>query len=246
MAQEWLKSEREVLRRIVSDVQHLANTIHFALDSAFPYPEHAFGQDVLVGMNVERELVGLSPGKKPGDVDLLVIPVREVPLFTHAIAIEAKIVRPTIANPSRNANSMGREQALGLLNDGFPFVALVHISLPEPLPSEQYLRIPVMSNELDENGDFQHTGGYALVNPFPLASARRQEGRLKSLALPKEIAFKSVGFSLSADQNDFDGCNMGEMRRGSRNPHTSQELVVSLSQLVNQRRDMFRQIHWFR
>ena len=49
----WIKSEEEVLRRMVADRQILANALHFMLDAAFPYPEHAFRQDVLVGVNID-------------------------------------------------------------------------------------------------------------------------------------------------------------------------------------------------
>lgn len=52
---KWLNSETQVLKRIVASKQLLANTIYFALDSAFPHPEHAFARDILVAANVPRE-----------------------------------------------------------------------------------------------------------------------------------------------------------------------------------------------
>ena len=201
---KWLSCETQVLKRIVTSKQLLANTICFALDSAFPHPEHAFAQDILVAVNVPREALALPPGRKPGDVDLLLVPYRDRPMPERAIAIEAKVVRPTVEKPSRNVNSMGRRQALGLLEDGFPFVGLLHIVVPESLPEEHHLRVPVCDNKLDKAGKLKETGEYMSVDPFPLASARRQEGRLKALALPEPVAFKSIAFGLNVESyGDF-------------------------------------------
>ena len=58
---DWLGSEAEVLKRIAANRQALANTIHFALDSAFPHPEHAFVQSVYGGINIPRAKLQLAP-----------------------------------------------------------------------------------------------------------------------------------------------------------------------------------------
>lgn len=131
----WLNSEAEVLKRIASNRQALANSIGFALDSAFPHPESAFAQSVYVGINIPRAKLQLSPDQRPGDIDYLIVPFSEhETLFERTIAIEAKVVRPSLGNPGRNTNTMGRTQVDGLLRDGFPFVGLLHISIPERLP----------------------------------------------------------------------------------------------------------------
>lgn len=244
MAMHWLKSEEEILRRITADRQLLANAIYFALNSAFPHPCHPFAQDVLVAINVKREVLGLLPNRKPGDIDLLLVPFKDGPLLQQTIAIEAKIVRPTVVKPSRNVNSMGRRQALGLLEDGFPFVGLLHISIPEPLPEPRRFLVPLMGNEFEEDGRLQRDGKYISMDPFPLASACRQEGRLKSLGLPSTIAFKSIGFSLAPAQDGFGGFNVGEERYGERNPRVSGPLIDRLRELVEER-DMFQLICWY-
>ena len=98
-------------------------------------------------MFLEKKL-GLDADGKPGDIDYLVLPLdNSKPLVDRTIAIEAKIVRPTIENPERNANSFGREQIFGLLKDGFPFVGLLHIVVPEPLSKDLHWQIPLMKNE---------------------------------------------------------------------------------------------------
>lgn len=91
---DWIKSEEEILKRIVSNRQTFANTIHFALDSAFPYPEHAYAQDVYVVINIPRDKLQLAPNERPGDIDYLIVPFsKDEILFDRTIAMEAKVVR---------------------------------------------------------------------------------------------------------------------------------------------------------
>lgn len=75
----WLSFEAEVLKRIAANRQVLANTIHFALDAAFPHPEHAFGQSVYVGINIPRTKLQLAPDQRPGDIDYLIGVTRRIP-----------------------------------------------------------------------------------------------------------------------------------------------------------------------
>lgn len=242
---KWLRSEAEVLARVVADFALFSNTIHFALDTAFPHPEHPFAQDVLVVLNVPRQVLGLARDRKPGDVDLLIVPVNDDVLVDRTIAIEAKVVRPTISKPSRNVNTMGRQQTLGRLEDGFPFVGLLHMAVPESLPADLHSRIPLKSWELGEDGEQKDTGEVVLVDPFPLASARRQEGRLQTLELPPAAAYKSIGFGLSQDGEAFHSCTTCEQRSGEKNPVTSQALLDRVSLLVEGEPERFRYVRWF-
>ena len=242
----WLSSEEEILRRIVSNTQTVANTIHFALDTAFPHPEHAFAQNIFIGINIPRKELGLDPKDKPGDIDYLIVPFtdKEV-MLSKTIGIEAKIVRPTIEKPSRNANSMGETQAKGLLRDGFPFVGLLHISIPEPLPKEMRWSLPIMSNELGPNGELVETGEFASLDWFPTVHAERHKGRILALDLPLSIAYKVISFNLSRDNESFSGNTMNESRRGYLNPNTSSGLLKSIELLLNEKPHYFQQIIWF-
>lgn len=242
----WLQSETEVLRRIASHRQTLANTIDFALASAFPYPEHTFGQSVYLGINVPREALGLSPKQRPGDIDYLLIPIKDdAILVERVIAIEAKIVRPTLKNPARNANGMGGEQVQGLLRDGFPFVGLVHISVPEPLPPQLHWTVPHVSNRLGISGELIETGEKFQVDPFPLVSAARQEGRVLALRLPEEVGYRVIAMTLSKDGERFAGYTLGEDRRGARNPQISSALVRSVEALLMAQPRRFARICWY-
>lgn len=234
-----------MLRRIIADKQVLSNALHFVLETAFPYPENCFGQDVLVGLNVRREMLNLLPGRKPGDIDLLIVPFKNGLLLDRTIAVEVKIVRPTIQKPSRNVNSMGLHQTLGLLDDGFPFVGLLHVVVPEPLPVQWHWRVPLKSLEADEHGQPKDTGEFILFDPFPRISVQRHEGRLRALPLPSEVAYKSIAFTLSQCREKFTGWHVGEERSGQRNPRTSSHLLECVAAFVEQSPEHFRHIRWF-
>lgn len=239
----WINSELEILKRVVSCKRTLANTIQFTLSCAFPHPEHYFAQDVFVSINLPRTELKLLPDKKPGDIDLLIIPFKEEQvLVDRAIAIEAKVLRPTIKNTAKNCNTMGVTQATGLLSDGFPYVGLLHISIPEQSPAKECLSMPINS---EANGMFAETGEYYLADLFPMRSAGRQEGRLRKLVLPEEISYSAIAMILSEDREDIIGNTIGNSRKGFRNPKVSLELIDNIGELLDSKPELFAKIYWY-
>jgi len=242
----WLRSEEEIIKRIVANKTSLANCVRFALNAAFPYPEHQFANDVLISVNVPRAQLGLDPERKPGDIDLLIIPFNDYRYhFERSIAIEVKVLRPTIAKPSRNSNSMGFKQTSGLLQDGFPFVGLLHIAVPETTPAEFCWDVPMIANTLGPNGELVETGERVVIDPFPIITAQRQEGRINALGLPVEAGFKSIGLNLSRDGEDFSGGTVGFEKTGGPNPQLSQELLAAIEEYLNNHRGSFSEVRWF-
>jgi hypothetical protein len=222
----WLKSETKILERILSNRQTFVNTVHFALDSAFPYPESAFAQSLYVGIN-------------------LIVPFSENSIFfERTIAIEAKVLRPSTSNPARNANTMGRTQVNGLVRDGFPFVGLVHIAVPDTLPSQMHWSVPHLSNSLGPNGELLKTGEYHMIDPFPLFSAARQEGRMLALDLPHEVGYRVIGMSLSKDGEQFSGYTIGQDRKSVRNPGASRTLIRCVQTLLTAEPHLFKTVSW--
>ncbi len=242
----WLRSEGEILKRIVSNRTTLANCVGFSLNAAFPYPEHQFANDVLISVNVPRAQLGLAPELKPGDIDLLIIPFNESRYyFDRAIAIEVKVLRPTIAKPSRNVNSMGFNQTTGLLQDGFPFIGLLHIAIPEATPAEFCWDVPMIDNTLGPNGELVETGKRVAMDPFPIITAQRQEGRINALDLPEEAGFNSIGLNLSLDGENFSGGTVGFEKTGRPNPLLSQEIMEAIEKYLNNHRGSFSEVRWF-
>ena len=242
----WLRSEEEIIRRIVASKSSLANSLSFSLNSAFPCSEHRFSNDVLVSVNVPRAHLGLDPGQKPGDIDILLIPFNDCQYhFERSVAIEVKVLRPTISKPSRNVNSMGFKQVLGLLRDGFPFVGLLHIAVPETTPTELCWNIPVIANAIGSNGELVETGERVAMDPFPITTAQRQEGRINALDLPVEAGFNSIGFNLSPDGEGFSGGTVGFDKMGKLNPQVSQELLEAIEAYLINNIGSFSKVRWF-
>ncbi|UDL05990.1 hypothetical protein [Marinobacter sp. CA1] len=242
----WLRSEEEVIKRIVANKTSFANSVSFALNSAFPYPEHQFSNDVMVSVNVPRAHLGLDPEQKPGDIDLLLIPLDDYQYhFDLSVAIEVKVVRPTIAKPSRNVNSMGFKQTSGLLRDGFPFVGLLHIAVPEAIPTELFWNVPVIDNALGPNGELVETGERVAMDPFPIITAQRQEGRINALGLPMEAGFNSIGLNLSPDGEGFSGGTVGFDKIGKPNPQVSKDLLEAIEAYLINNRESFSEVRWF-
>jgi hypothetical protein len=238
----WLLCESEVLRKIVSDRRTLSNTIFFALNGAFPYPERTFGQDVLVGINVPREMIGLPSGFKPGDIDYL---IGSLLLADKTIAIEVKVLRPTITNQGRNVNKMGVTQAYGLLRDGFPFVGLIHISIPECLPVKYHWPIKQLTGRVLPNGVIEEKEKPIWIDPFPFISARRQLGRIQNLNLPDEIGYSVIGFNLSRDKQSFFGNTVGNDKCPLQNPYMSETLIKSIRKLAISNQEIFYRVEWY-
>jgi hypothetical protein len=242
MSRSWTEFEAPVLLRAIDSISTFSNLTGFALRGAFHSLEHCYARDVLVAVNVPRQLLGLDAKGCPGDIDLLLVPLGDSLMADRAIGIEVKVVRPTMENPSRNANSTGQKQALGLVRDGFPFVGLAHICIPERLPDELHLRVPWMSTKFGPKGEVQMLDKHMNVDPFPLICAQRQFGRLRAMNLPREVGYKVLSVELSRDGQRFAGYNMNEEKMPLRNPCSSPALVDAVRQLCDRRADLFRRI----
>lgn len=242
----WWQSEEEVLKRIATNKMCLANCVSFALETAFPYPESRFANDILISTNVPRTGLGLEPERKPGDIDVLIIPFHDSEYyFERSIAIEVKVLRPSIARPSRNVNSMGIKQVSGLLRDGFPFVGLLHIAVPEKSPAELWWNVPMIAGTLKPSGEVVETGEHVFIDPLPIITAERQEGRIAAAGLPIESGFCSIGLNLSLDYESFSGGTTGFDKPGMPNPQRSQKLLAAIERCLNIHRGNFSEVQWF-
>jgi hypothetical protein len=71
----------------------------------------------------------------PGDIDLLVIPFEGNELvLEHVMAIEVKVIRATFDKEGKSPNEFGFSQAEGLLQLGFPYVAVAHLIVSGDAP----------------------------------------------------------------------------------------------------------------
>jgi hypothetical protein len=171
--------ELEILRMIfaTNNPYSLFDFLMFPILTNNPHRPDGF----YFSIGLERTYLGYSNTEKPGDFDLLIIPLEhDRPLIDYIGVVEVKICRPTLTNFAREANSSGRTQVLGLVRDDFPFVGLMHIILPEKSDSKEHLN------------DFYGVKipGEDISNGLILEE--RQLGRMKQLGLPDEIGISAT------------------------------------------------------
>lgn len=138
-----------------------------------------------------REDLGFYDKKKPGDFDVIIIPFSESNIyFERTVASEVKVVRPTRRKPTRNANSLGVTQLFGLIEDGFPFVSLIHITMPEALKEHEMQTLKFANRVLDMDNPKNNIGLLddtrdVLFDWLGMYSADKQMQRLLAFDIPK-------------------------------------------------------------
>lgn len=179
------------------------NTIYFPF-SILEFNEY---KGFYVAKNILRQELKLTKNKKPGDIDILIIPFNEQKIFfERSVACEVKVLRPTRIKPSKNANSLGITQLKGIISDGFPFASLLHVSITEPLLEEEkmdleFSMIPLNSGITPEKGK---TYEDYLINTkldyFSMWSSDNQIKRLMTHNIPDFAGINCVGLDFLEDE----------------------------------------------
>jgi len=173
----------------------------------YPDPQAYFDYEgFYITKTILRNEFKLESGRKPGDIDVLIIPFSKDKIhFEKTSVYEIKIVRPTRKNPSRNANSLGVSQVLGLIEDGFPLVGLIHVSITEPLPEQE--KQDIKFSTLKANSGLGTEEGKSLddylidvkMDQFAWWSSENQIRRLMTIQLPDFIGISTYGLEFYED-----------------------------------------------
>lgn len=190
-------SEEELIHRIVGTSDSRFNGLLFENLVRRPFSLEEFKEitSYKVAINVLRSDFGFKDDKKPGDFDILVLPmVLDKPSFERLCAIEVKVARPIRLKPNKSSKSMGSKQVKGLIEDGFPYIGLIHISMPEPLKGDeiQTLTHVYMDSKKKNRGEVELPFDY-----FSWATSENQMNRMKALDLPEFIGINSLGINAS-------------------------------------------------
>jgi hypothetical protein len=188
-----------------------------------------------IGVNILRQDLGFEKNEKPGDFDLIIIPyTKDEILFERTGACEVKVLRPTRAKPQKNANSLGTTQLRGLINDGFPFVALIHISMTEPLIDNEKVEIdfctmPANSREkIPEGKTFKDMLVKVRLDNFQWYSVDKQMKRLLSTEIPKYVGLFCFGLSQSTKKEYYmSSCSevLADFQKGYFNPNLKESTI---------------------
>ena len=136
---EWFKSndERGIIARLILNKEYFGACFRQFHPIFF---ETEIYKGVVVSMLVASQ--ELNPDlRKPGDVDILIIPYTDKSLvFSEAIAVEAKVIRASYAKQTKSPNQYGFSQAKGLWDIGFPYVAVAHFIVSDKSPRNQWVK----------------------------------------------------------------------------------------------------------
>jgi hypothetical protein len=174
-----------------------------------------------------RTELGFEKNKKPGDIDILIIPAKEGRIyFEYSSAFELKVVRPTNKNFRKNSTSLGSTQTFGLIQDGFPLVGLIHVCMNQPVDPKYLQYLPNLENVSEI---FTH-------DPFPLYSIETQYQRILKTALPKYVGINIFGISFDKNGNiDTQHSAMFEKYNcGYFNPHANSVTVEKIERHFHQ------------
>jgi hypothetical protein len=167
---------------------------------------------------VLRTELALEPNKKPGDIDILIIPAYgENIYFEYTSAFELKVVRPTNLNFRKNSNSLGTTQTFGLIQDGFPLVGLIQVCMTEPINPIHLQYLP----NLDDVSEI------FTFDPFPLYSIETQYERVLKTDLPKYVGINIFGLCFGQNEEIITqhSAKFTNFMRSYFNPNTS-ELTI--------------------
>lgn len=174
----------------------------------------------------------VAGAKRPGDIDLLVIPYhgREL-ILERTLAIEIKAIRASFAKQGKSPNDFGNTQAEGLTTLGFPYVALVHLIVSDDSPQHAW-RMMGMAEILDSSGRARILSP-APHDMLPSDLMDRALGRLVANSKNPSHGLGAVYLNKwSAESKGFDleGYWFPNCRRAERNEVVSYDLLHNVGQ----------------
>lgn len=236
--------EKEIIKLLISwkdssgfpDLRPFVNMMLFPDDFGKEKPYTGY----YVKENILRTHLNFDKGSKPGDFDVIIIPFRgELVFFNRAAVYEIKVVRPTRAKPSKNANSLGLTQLNGLISDGFPFVGLIHICMPEPLTDEEKLKILMHEKVFNDYSNYKNNRS---IDQFGNYSCDKQMQRLLNLSIPKFAGIAAYSLELYERGLYIGSCSQSylDYQKGYFNPERKQETIDNLIEYFYSNQSSFR------
>ena len=135
--------------------------------------------------------------KKPGDIDLLVIPYEEDELVLHRVlAIEIKIIRTNYLRQGKSPNDFGFSQVTGLREMGFPYVGLLHLVVSDDSPEHAWQEVN-RARVIDKKGTAELLPP-ARIDTMPMNLIHRAFGRLESRQAWPELGLAAAYVLASA------------------------------------------------
>lgn len=94
--------------------------------------------------------------KLPGDIDFLIIPYEDDKIIiSKTMAIELKIIRAKFIKQHKSPNEFGFSQAKGLIEAGFPYVAVTHLIISDQSPEDHWRDVLMAKIINAESGEIE-------------------------------------------------------------------------------------------
>jgi hypothetical protein len=187
--------------------------------------------DCEIFFDIPRTRLGFSNGERPGDIDMLVIPcVGRRRMWEEATAIEVKAYGLSRERRGKSVGDTGREQVIGLVNMGFPYVGLLHVVPVEPGAGEELKRLPLWHTDKPYPAG-SPPEGFVLTDTSAMTFFLRQKGRMDRVAVPECAGMKVFAMTLDANRQII-GTSVGYERAPIRNPKVSDELIGKMPAAV--------------
>src|ERR1700733_7082716 len=105
-------SEFDLIQRVIRSGMNLFDIFGFVNAPATNWQTR--GLNYLFLLNIDRQSIGFQDSAKPGDIDIIIVPVRgELALLDSTSALEVKIVRIPVSKRHKDATTSGYAQAKG-------------------------------------------------------------------------------------------------------------------------------------
>lgn len=246
-------TENEVIELLLGWNNEIGSDLRAFLGGIYwPNPEAYWNYEgVYAAKNILREELGLEKGRKPGDIDIIIIPFNNKQIyFEHSSVYEVKVLKPTRVKPYRNANSLGATQIKGLVDDGFPIICLIHVCMTEPLKEAEKAIInffPLIDIEVEEweAKNFLDETFYVKMDYFSMWSSENQLKRLQAQRLENFIGINSFGLDfwddgkISICTHDVSYTNLATAKKS---PNTKRSTIQKLKLHFTNFRDKYKAI----
>jgi len=223
--------EMEVVPRIFQELKNYYEIFGFVIDPCLGWPRKGWHYQILC--NLPRHYLGLSPLHKPGDIDVLIVPLKDGSYYPElAMAIEVKFIKIPLAKRRKDANSSGFSQAQGLLRDGFPFVGILHILVAEPSERRDWKKMNTFILDDFETQTFKEHQKGVDADPIIYASVNRQLGRLEKAVRGTPIGANAFCLILSPDGRRIAGHSLHRSINAQKNPNVGNALLTELAEIM--------------
>jgi hypothetical protein len=224
------RTEKDLVTWLFDDPFIMIGALRYVIDAAVGF--HTKGWTFETWLHLDRKELGLNPDRKPGDIDILLVPVLGADRFAErAIAIEVKKAVISRSKRGKSPNSFGLEQCMGLLRDGFPIVSALHLMFVENSEREKMYWVPLHETGVHKIGESTQIG-HVIHDPASLDVRARNVGRLEKMFGDDEISYNLLAYTVDKTGLLVESKSESSGRTAKVNSNRKASIVAKLKKLA--------------